>query len=449
MKTHMARWAGGAKFAALLQHHPHLGKIVENIGWLSFDKFFRMGVGLVVGAWVARYLGPESFGTLNYVRAMIAILGPLALLGLPAIVLRELVNSPEKRDEIIGTAFVLHVLGGLAAWALLLAIIGWQRNLGSEDWLIAVVLGAISVFQSTNVVKQVFEAQVQSKYVVWLENGIVPLIAASKITLILKEAPLVAFAGIFAAEAMLVSLGLLLLYHKKVAPIIWRFTPRRAKSLLHDSWPIIISGFAIVIYMSIDKVMLGKMMDDSSVGLYSAAVMVSSLIYFIPTVVSNSIFPSLAKARKHSTPLYLERMQQMLSLMVVIAVGISLPMTFFSGPVITLLFGSDFEPSGTVLAIHVWNSLFVFLGVAGGKYILLENLLRKTLVFTIIGAVVNVGMNYYLIPLYGIIGCAFGTLLSQAISALFCNYIYIQTRPLFLMKLKALALWGVLIVNKS
>ena len=440
----MARLPGGAKITSLLEHHPKLGRIVENIGWLSFDNFFRMGVGLVVGAWVARYLGPESFGTLNFVRAMMAILGPIALLGLPNIVLRELVNAPEKREEIIGTAFLLHLVGGLLAWVLLLALIGWQRSLGSEGWIISIILGSILVFKSTHVVKQVFEAQVQSKYVVWLENGIVPLVAASKITLILLEASLVAFAGVFAAEALLVGIGLLLLYHKKVAPLIWRFTASRAKSLLLDSWPVIIGGFAIVVYMGIDKVMLGEMMDDTSVGLYSAAVMISTLIYFIPTVISKSIFPALAKARKHSIPLYHERMQKMLSLMVLIAVGISLPMTFLSGPVISLIFGSDFESSGTVLAIHIWASIFVFLGVAGGKYILLENLLRKALVFTIIGALVNVVMNYYLIPLYGIIGCAIATVLSQSISAFLCNSIYSQTRPLFLMKLKALALQGLL-----
>lgn len=432
-----------------LQEHPHLLRILENIGWLSFDKFFRMGVGVVVGAWVARYLGPESFGTLNYVRAIIAILGPIALLGLPGIVLRELVNTPEKREEIIGTAFVLHLLGGLISWAILLLVIGWQRSAGSEDWLIAVVMGSITVFQCTNVIKQVFEAQVRSKYVVWLENAIVPLIAGLKIALILTEASLLAFAGVFATEALLVSVGLLLLYHKKIGPIVWHFTGNQAKRLLHDSWPIIISGFAIVVYMSIDKVMLGKMLGDTSVGLYSAAVMISSVIYFVPTVVSKSVFPSLANARKQSIPRYHERMQQLLSIMVLISVGISLPMTLFSGTVVSLLFGPDFAPSGSVLAIHIWASVFVFLGVAGGKYILLENLLRKAIVFTVIGASANVSMNYYLIPIYGINGCAFATLVSQGISACFCNYIYRQTRPLFVMEMKALALYGLRNMHKG
>ena len=59
-------------------HRPNLVMIVDNIGWLFIDRFLRMGVGLLVGVWVARYLGPAQFGMLNYALAFVALFGVVA-----------------------------------------------------------------------------------------------------------------------------------------------------------------------------------------------------------------------------------------------------------------------------------------------------------------------------------------------------------------------------------
>jgi O-antigen/teichoic acid export membrane protein len=56
-----------------LTHRPNLVKILDNIGWLFLDKVLRVGVGLLVGVWIARYLGPEQFGLLNFAFAVIGL----------------------------------------------------------------------------------------------------------------------------------------------------------------------------------------------------------------------------------------------------------------------------------------------------------------------------------------------------------------------------------------
>src|ERR1017187_4370185 len=79
----------------------HLGleAVIGNMGWLFVDKFIRLGAGLFVGAWIARYLGPEQFGLLNFSIAFAALVGIMANLGLDGIVVRDLVKSPSRQNR--------------------------------------------------------------------------------------------------------------------------------------------------------------------------------------------------------------------------------------------------------------------------------------------------------------------------------------------------------------
>src|ERR1051325_10626811 len=95
-----------------LAARPNLRKIVGNTGWLLADRILRLGVGLFVGVWVARYLGPEQFGLYNYALAFAGLFGAFATLGLDSIVVRDIVSNPANKNEVLGTAFVLKLIGG-------------------------------------------------------------------------------------------------------------------------------------------------------------------------------------------------------------------------------------------------------------------------------------------------------------------------------------------------
>src|SRR5438132_9740832 len=79
----------------------NLQNILGNLGWLMADRILRLGVGLIVGIWVARYLGPERFGIYNYAIAFVAMFSVLATLGLESIVVRDMVRAPDQTAEIM------------------------------------------------------------------------------------------------------------------------------------------------------------------------------------------------------------------------------------------------------------------------------------------------------------------------------------------------------------
>jgi O-antigen/teichoic acid export membrane protein len=422
-----------------IAHRPNLLKIVDNIGWLFFDKILRMGVGLIVGVWIARYLGPEQFGLLSFATAFVGLFGAIAGLGLQGIVVRDIVRDPSRKEETLGTAAMLQFVGGLIAYGLILGTIFWLRPDDTLAKVLVAILGSMMLFKASELVVYWFESQVLSKYTVWVQNSSFLVFASIKVGLLLNNAPLIAFAWAMMAEALMVALllGVILglrgprLHHLRI-------TLKRAKRLLKDSWPLLLSGIAVSIYMKIDQIMLGQMVGDEALGIYSAAVRISEVWYFIPMMIVASVFPAILEAKKRSEEQYYRRLQRLYDLMVWLSIGVALPMTFLSTPVVVLLFGEAYAASGTVLAIHIWASVFVFLGVASSKWFLAENRQLLSLQRTLLGAIANVGLNLWLIPFYGAVGAALATVMSYAIAAFFADLMQKETRKMFLMKVSAL-----------
>lgn len=422
-----------------IANRPNLIKILDNIGWLFFDKILRMGVGLIVGVWVARYLGPEQFGVFSFAQAFVGLFGAIAGLGLQGIVVRDIVRDPSGKEETLGTAAALQFVGGLIAYGLILVTIFWLRPDDALAKVVVAILGSMMLFKASEVAVYWFESQVLSKFTVWVQNVVFLVFAAIKVMLLLLNVPLIDFAWATMAEALVVALLMLIMLSQRGLRVRqFRITVARAKSLLTDSWPLVISGVAVLIYMKIDQIMLGQMIGDEAVGIYSAAVRISEVWYFVPMAIVASVFPAILEAKKRSEEQYYRRLQRLYDLMVWLSICIALPMTFLSTPIVTLLFGDAYIAAGAVLAVHIWATIFVFLGVASGQWFLAENRQVLSLQRTVLGAIVNVILNIVLIPGYGVLGAAWATVVAQLSAALIFDLIQKETRLMFIMKLRSM-----------
>jgi O-antigen/teichoic acid export membrane protein len=409
-------------------NHRGFRKYFFNTGWLMADKVLRLFVGLFVGVYVARYLGPERFGVLNFAMSFVALFGAFAKLGLDGIVVRNAVQARDRRDELLGTAFGLRVIGGLV----LLGVVFGAIQLTDSDpltQLIVMIIAAGHVLQAFQVIELYFQSQVMARLA--SIAGIAGLITSSviKLALIWSGASLVWFAWVAVVEHGLKGLVLATLYIKQRLPLWhWRFKFSQAKILLRDSWPLILSGLVVMVYMRIDQVMIKMMLDNKAVGNYAAAVRLSEAWYFVPMAITQSLFPAILGAKKHSEKLYYERLQRLYDLMVWLAVAVALPTTFLSGWVVNLLYGPEYAQAGGVLALHIWAGLFVAMGVASGRWLLTENLQIISAKNTALGAVINVVLNFLLLPYIGILGAAFATVISYGFAAYVSLAFYSKTR---------------------
>jgi O-antigen/teichoic acid export membrane protein len=421
-----------------LRKQSNFRKYFANTSWILGERISRMGVSLFVGIYVARYLGPERFGLLSYASSFVGIFVALATLGLDEVVVRELVKTPEQRERILGTSFLLKLVGTLLMWAAILVAIPFTENDSQTNILIIIIAFGV-LFQAFNVIDLSFQADVKSKYVVHAQ--FVQLIISSivKIILVFNEAPLIWFASVFFLDAIVLALGLVFTYlHNSNKIFSWKWSYETSKNLLHDSWPLIFAGIVVSVYMKIDQLMIKEMLGAKEVGLYAAAVKLSEAWYFIPMAIASSLYPAIINARNFQKEVYYQKIQNLFDLMVWIAVSIALPTTFLSTLIVEFLYGKEYLGSSSVLIIHIWTGVFVFLGVASSKYLLAENFIKKTFYRTFIGALLNIIMNYYLIGTMGIKGAAISTFVSHFFAAYFYDLLDKDLRKMFILKTKSL-----------
>lgn len=428
-----------------LRNSPDLLKMTINTGWLFGDRILRMGIGLFVMVWVARYLGVEQYGTLNYASAFAALFGTISTLGLPNLVIRTITESPENRDKILGTTFWLQLGGGIITLILTVLTIFLVKPDDTLTIFLVAILGSAGIFKSFDTIDLWFQSQVQSKYTVLAKNTAFIILALVKVILINFNAPLIAFAWTTLAELIVGAIGLIIAYQYQGYSLkLWRWSLSLGKKLLKESWPLILSGITIMIYLKVDQIMIGLMINTAAVGLYSSATSVSEVWYFIPTAIVSSVAPSIYKAKKDGNDLlYYQKITKLLKILNIIAISIALPMTFLSKPLILLLYGQEFIEAGTILAIHIWASLFVFMGVATSPWFISEGLTNLSFRRTLLGAFTNVLLNFILIPLYAGIGAAVATVISYGIGSVLANAINAKTYKIFTLQLKSILFYSV------
>jgi PST family polysaccharide transporter len=416
---------------------PGLRRILENMGWLMVDRVVRMGMGLFVGVWIARYLGPIRFGSLNFALVYVALFGTVTTLGLDGLVVREVLHKAEDTHEILGTTLALKSGSGLLGVVLSIATLRIIQPHDKQALLLVSILSLTLVFQAFDAIDFFFQSQVQSKITVWAKNSAFLILAAIRVLLIYKKAPLWSFAAAYTGEIALGAIGLVLGYRLWGGRMfVWHSSKKRAALLLKQSWPLLFSAMAIMVYLRLDTVMLKMMKGDYAVGLYSAATRVSEVWYFIPMAIVSSVSPAIMRV-KDDPELFYGRLRKLFSLMTMTACVIGSIVALASHAIIRILYTNVYSGAAPILAVHVWASVFVFLGVAQSPWDISKNMFKLLLYRTVSGAILNVVMNLYLIPRYSAMGAAIATVVSYALAGVFGNAFSARTRPIFYMQMRS------------
>lgn len=393
-------------------------KYFTNTSWLFFEKIIRLVVTFIVGILIIRYLAPNEFGLLSYAMSFVGIFAAVSSLGIDSILTRELVKSPDQRDLLLGTAFTFKLLGAAISIILLLTVLPFMANNALTNIMILIIASA-TFFQSFNVIDFYFQSRVTAKYSVYAQSSAFLLGSIIKILLIVFNAPLIYFAIVILIEAILLASGFIIVYKKRGLSLFeWKSNKIIGFNILRDSWPLILSGIIITIYIKIGQVLIKELMNETEVGYYGAAARLCEAWYFVPMAITASLFPAIINAKQISEKLYLSRLQKLYDLMAWMAILIALPVTFFSKEITFILLGAKYLPSAPVLTIYIWAGVATFLGVASSQYLITENLTKLSFYRTLIGLIVNVILNLILIPKIGIIGSAVATLVSYSMATI-------------------------------
>jgi PST family polysaccharide transporter len=359
---------------------------------------------------------------------------------LQAVVVRELVRRPEERFRIVASSMALRLLGAVIAGSIAQLAIQLSRpgDVTSHVLVLAIALSLLP--QSWDIIEYDYQARMHVRPIVLIRSFSLVVFSVAKLALIAWSADVSWFAFAVAAEAAVSAIGMRLLFRTQSAGFHWssQIVGSEMLYLLRHSWPSALAGLSVVLYMRIDQVMLGMLLGDGQVGVFSAAVRISESLYFIPMAVLAAVAPALTAAHAESNAQYNRKLIMVIRVVVLSSLAVSAFFSLFAKDVVSLLYGPGFEQAGAVLAIHAWAGVFAGLGVATGPWFVNASLLKLRMMHTIIGAVANIALNSWLIPRHGVVGAAVATLVSYSLAAIWLNALSGRTLPILRLQFRAL-----------
>ncbi len=411
----------------------------KNFSWLALEKIARLIMSFSVGVWMARYMGPAEFGLFSYITVFVAIFVDMATLSMAPVVTKHFIDREIDISVILGSSALLHFICSLVAILCITISANFVGIADPEVRELILIVSLMHLFNTSNIIRYWFESRLESRLNVLIDILTLIVAALCRVYFIVNDFSyeyfvyLVLFESVFAAFLLTTTF-----MTRKIPGRGFKVSFSYIKNLCSITWPLAIAGIAISLFMKVDQLMIASMLSATEVGEYAIAVKLTEFWYFIPTSIGLSLYPKLIKARVISPEIYIQKLQKMHDLVACIALIVSVPLALLANDVVSLLYGSQYVNSGPILAIYIWCSVFVFLGTVSGRWYIIENLERKILGRALVGLAFNVGLNLILIPLYGIMGAAVATVISQFMTSFGFDFFSSRTRVIFYIKLRSL-----------
>ena len=416
--------------------------VAKNAMWMISERIIQMIISLFVGVISARYLGPENYGTLNYGLALVTLFSSIAKLGLESIIVKEYISNKDKNGLIMGSALLLRMISGLLSIVTIMIYISIFNPNDHVIFITTLLQSLILIFEVFDLIDFWFQSQLKSKYVAIAKTIAYIVMSVYKIILLVLGKSVEWFAFATSLEYIVILIILSIMYYKNGGQKL-KVSLKLGANLLKQSYHFIISGLLVTIYTQMDKIMIGHYIDQTQVGLYSAATAISSMWGFIPNAIINSMRPTIYDAKEKNEELYLRRLKQLYAIVFWCGAFFALGITIFSKLIVEILYGQEYLGATIPLIILSWSTIFAYLATARGVWVVCENKNKYTKRYVFWGAIVNLILNAILIPTIGICGAAIATLIAQIIVAMLAPAFYKDTKASVRHMLDAIFLKGV------
>ena len=387
----------------------------------AIDRFALVLSAAIVQVVVARKLGPENFGTLSYLLALITMALPFSRMGLTGLLVKNLLERPDVETLILRAALTWRLLGVLTAGVI--ALVGGSGAIAAL--LILAMLGT-----ALQLAEHSAQARSAPLEIVPIRLAITLIGAVTKIAVASATANPMLVASVFAAE-----------YAAQGAAQWFALSRYRGfflRPTLDQEWSgyfvtrapwLVISEAMSMLYHRIDIVMLERLRGPAEAGVYATAARLSEVWYAVPQLVMVALFPVLWQLRERESR-WREGIQATADALFWAAFGVALATQFLAQPLVMVLFGAEYREAAPILALHIWAGLFVFMRALVSRWLIAEDLIRLSLWSHGAGALTNVLLNLWWIPIYGATGAAWATVISYGVAGWLAFYVPVETRGL-------------------
>lgn len=403
-------------------------KELKNAGWIIGERIVQMILSFIIGILSARYLGPENYGSLNYTASFVTFFTSISTLGMDSVIIKKMIEQPEREGNFLGGSIILRFLSSVASSLMVVGFVVFF-NQGDREKFVLILLQSVQLlFQTLNIFDSWFQRYLKSKYISIAKIVASIVVMGYKLFLLATSQSVAWFAFSNSLTSIVVAVVLLIFYKKSNAPkLVWDI--KSGLCILKDSYHYIFSGLMTAVYGQMDKIMIGKMLTDTSVGLYTTGMSICNMWIFVPLAIINSFRPNILSLRQSGEmELYNKRLRQLYSFIIWLCLGVSVIICVFAPVIISLLYGESYMGAVNTLRIAIWCETFSMIGTARGIWILAEGKNKYVKYYLAIGAGVNLVLNSIMIPILGIEGAALATLITQIITSLIAPLLFKATR---------------------
>lgn len=431
-------------FFDTLQRRFHISptktKIIQNVYWSVLGKIVNLLSSLVVGIMVARFLGPEQYGLMNYVISYVVLFQTISLFGLDSIEVREESKGDRPFQQVIGTAFAMKMVLAVVFMVLVTAT-SYQLDADVYTTMLVAVYSLTIPLNTLNVIRNYFTSIVQNEYIVKVEIARTVIGMMIKVVLLCVDATLIWFVVFSMFDYVLTATGYITAYRSKVGPLRdWSVDRALGSYMVKESLPLLLTNTAVILYQRIDQVMIGQMIDKESVGYFSVASRFVEMLIYIPMTLAHTVMPVLVRQLKDSREHYEQKAQQFMNVSLWLSLLSSLLVSLLAYWLILLTFGRAYLPAVVVLQIMSFKAASVALSNTAGAMLVAEGLQRYAFFRDSLGCIACVTLNYLLLPRYGITAAAVIAIASNVIAGYLADAIIPAYRHLFVRQTKALLL---------
>ena len=396
-------------------------RVIKNAGWIIGCKIAQSFINLIISMFSARYLGPSNYGLITYAASIVAFVVPIMQLGLSKTLVLDIIERPEREGAVLGTALFMNFISAIAC---VIAVSGYLFVADADEpttILVGILYSISLLFQATEILQYWFQAKMLSKYTSVSTIIAYFFVAAYKVYLLVNGKSVVWFAISNSIDYLLVSVILLLIY-KKIGSQRLSVSLSLGKEMFSRSKHYIVSVMMVTIFQQTDRIMLKQMLNETETGYYSAAVTCATVSGFVFSAIIDSFRPVILEKKKSGSEDFDKEMKLLYTVITYLSLAQCLVIVFFAKPIVLFLYGEAYIPSVSPLRVAVWFTTFSYYGSVRNIWILAENKQRYLWIINLSGALLNVFLNYLLIPYIGTIGAATASFATQFFTNVIIGY---------------------------
>jgi O-antigen/teichoic acid export membrane protein len=355
-------------------------RVVKNASILMAAQLITWILSLLLTIFLPRYLGAAATGIFVLAGSIWSIMGLLISFGTDTLLTKEIARQPASTPELLGMALLLRMfffILSCGAVAIYLQIMAYPPQIIYVVWLVGLswlIIHASGPFQSA---LQGLE-RMQHTSIANIVSKAVNTILGITVVLLGYNLYAVGYVSIISA---IVSATLLFAFVRRSYRPRFQFRIEPAISMIRAGLPYLMSGMGLILYGQVDVLIISSLINTREVGWYGVASQLTGTLVFIPVVFTTAIFPTLTRAYNNKSDSFPDLIKKSFDLMLLLSLPIGFGIFVIANPLVVLLFGPDFAPSGSILSIMGIVIIFMYQNILIGQFLISTD---RTNVWTII-----------------------------------------------------------------